>query len=381
VTLALVLLVGAGLLLRSLQRVTAIAFGFRPDHVLTLRMRLPESRYPTQLKRRQFVDALLERVSSLPGAESAGITSGLPLAGYGAASAIWFEGQPAPPMPQRPFVPTMAVTPDYFHAMGIALLIGRGFDQRDTDQAPLTALVNEAFVRRFYPDGGAVGKRIQMGVEGVQQFLAIAGVVANVRHAGREKDADPQIFVPLAQQPGSNLVLAIHTRNDPEGLAAAVRSAVWSMDKEEPVYNVETMESRIAEAGVQRRLETVLLTAFGLLAMCLAAIGIYGVVSEAVNQRTREIGVRMALGAEAGDVVHMVMRRSLMLSAAGIAAGLGASFYFTRFLESLLFGVKPTDAVAFLFAGVLLLAVALLAGYLPARRASRVDPAVVLRSE
>ena len=381
VALALVLLVGAGLLLRSLQRVTAVAFGFRPDHVLTVRMRLPASRYASPLQQRQFVEALLGRVSTLPGVESAGVTSGLPLAGYGEAAAIWFEGQPAPPMPKRPFVPVMAVTPNYFHAMGIALLSGRGFDGRDTDQAPLAAVVNEAFVRRFYPGGGAVGKRIQMGVGGAQQFIAIAGVVENVRHAGREKEADPQIFLPQAQQPGSNLSLAIHTFNDPAGLAAAVRSAVWSIDKEEPVYSVKTMDDRISEAGVLRRVETLLLTAFGLLAMCLAAIGIYGVVSEAVNQRTREIGVRMALGADAADVVQMVMRRSLALSAAGTAAGAGASFYFTHFIESLLFGVKPTDAVAFLLAGAVLLGVALLAGYLPARRASRIDPAVVLRSE
>ncbi len=379
VALALVLLVGAGLLLRSLQRVTAIAFGFRPDHVLTARMRLPASRYPSPLTQRQFIEGLLDRVSALPGVESAGITSGLPLAGYGNASAVLFEGQPAPPMPKRPFVPVMAVTPGYFHAMGIALLSGRGFDGRDTDQAPLAAVVNEAFVRRFYPGGGAVGKRIQCG--GAPQFIAIAGIVENVRHAGREKETDPQIFVPQAQRPGSNLVLAIHTRNDPAGLAAAVRSAVWSIDKEEPVYSVKTMDDRISEAGVLRRVETLLLTAFGLLAMCLAAIGIYGVVSEAVNQRTREIGVRMALGADAADVVQMVMRRSLALSTVGIAAGVAASFYLTRFLQSLLFGVRASDAVTFATAGVVLMAVALLAGYLPARRAAHIDPAAVLRSE
>jgi predicted permease len=381
VALALVLLVGAGLLLRSLQRVSATALGFRPDHVLTARMRLPGSRYPSPLKQRQFVEALLERVTALPGVESAGATNGLPLGGYGEAAAIWLEGQPAPPMPKRPFVPVMGVTPDYFRAMGIALLNGRGFDGRDTDQTPLAAVVNDAFVRRFYPGGGALGKRIQMGVGGAQQFIAIVGMVENVRHAGREKDPDPQIFVPQAQHPSPNLNLAIHTRNDPAALAAAVRSAVWSIDKEEPVYSVMTMESRISEAGVLRRVETLLLTGFGLLAMCLAAIGIYGVVSEAVNQRTREIGVRMALGADAANVVQMIMRRSLALTAVGIAAGVGASFYLTRFLESLLFGVKPTDVVTFLLAGVVLLAVALLAGYLPARRASRIDPAVVLRSE
>jgi putative ABC transport system permease protein len=379
VALALVLLVGAGLLLRSLQRITAIAFGFRPEHVLTVRMRLPESRYASPLAQRQFIEALLQRVSALPGVESAGITSGLPLAGYGATWTVLFEGQAAPSLPKRPNIPVMAVTPDYFHAMGIALLSGRGFDGRDTDQAPLAAVVNQAFVRRFYPGGGALGKRIQLGA--LPQFIAIAGVVQNVRHTGREKEAEPQIFIPQAQRPERSVNLAIHTLNDPSALTAAIRSAVWSIDKEEPVYSVETMEARIADAGVQRRVETVLLTAFGLLAMCLAAIGIYGVVSEAVNQRTREIGVRMALGAEAGDVVRMVMRRSLALAAVGIAAGVGASFYLTRVLQSLLFGVKASDAVTFATAGAVLMAVALLAGYLPARRASHIDPAAVLRGE
>jgi putative ABC transport system permease protein len=175
--------------------------------------------------------------------------------------------------------------------------------------------------------------------------------------------------------------LVIHTRNDPAALASAVRAAVWSIDKQQPIYDVRTMQARVSEDGGHRRTQTILLTAFGFLAMCLAAIGIYGVVSEATNQRTREIGVRMALGADARDVVRMVMRRSLVLAVAGIAVGLAASLYLTRFLQSLLFGVKATDAAAFAGASAVLLGVALLAGYLPARRASRIDPAAVLRSD
>ncbi len=175
--------------------------------------------------------------------------------------------------------------------------------------------------------------------------------------------------------------LVIHTRNDPRSLVSAVRAAVWSIDQEQPIYDVQTMQNRVFEAGGHRRTQTILLTAFGLLAMCLAAIGIYGVVSEAVNQRTREIGIRMAVGAEAADVVRMVMRRSLALAVAGIAIGLAASLYLTRYIQSLLFGVKATDAVAFAGAAMVLLAVALLAGFLPARRASRIHPAAVLRSE
>jgi putative ABC transport system permease protein len=206
-------------------------------------------------------------------------------------------------------------------------------------------------------------------------------VVADVRHKGRETAADPQLFVTAVPFPIPLVSLVIHTANDPAALAAAVRAAVWSIDKEQPVYDVQTMQSRVSEASGRRRTQTILLTAFGLLAMCLAAIGIYGVVSEAVNQRTREIGVRMALGADARDVMRMVMRRSLALAAAGIAAGLAASLYLTRFLQSLLFGVKATDLAAFAGAGAVLLAVAMVAGYLPARRAAHIDPAAVLRSE
>jgi putative ABC transport system permease protein len=206
-------------------------------------------------------------------------------------------------------------------------------------------------------------------------------VAADVRYKGREIAADPQLFVASVVFYISTLGLVVHTQNDPTALVSAVRAAVWSVDKEQPVYDVQTMQDRVSEAGGHRRTQTILLTAFGLLAMCLAAIGIYGVVSEAVNQRTREIGVRMALGADAEDVVRMVMRRCLALAVIGIAVGLGASLYLTRFLQSLLFGVKATDAAAFAGAGAVLLGVALFAAYLPARRASRIDPAAVLRSE
>jgi predicted permease len=380
VALALALLVGAGLLLRSMERVLSVGLGMRAENLLTLQMRLPLSRYSTVAKRDQFVDALLGNVRTLPGVESAAVTSALPLTAATNLASVLFEGQPAPPPGQRPNFALSVVTPDYFHTMGTPLMAGRNFDRNAAAAgAPQVVIVNQAFARRFYPGDTATGKRIRL--YGVPEYTTIIGVVADVRDKGRETAADPHLFVTSVQFPIPTLGLVVHTQNDPTALVPAVRAAVWSVDKEQPIYDVQTMQARVSEKGGHRRTQTILLTAFGFLAMCLAAIGIYGVVSEGVNQRTREIGVRMALGAESKDVVRMVMRRSLALAVIGIAVGLGASLYLTRFLESLLFGVKATDALAFAGAGAVLLGVALLAGYLPARRASRIDPAAVLRSE
>ena len=378
VALALALLVGAGLLMRSMQRVLSVDFGFRAENLLTLQMRLARSRYPIA-KRDPFVDALLDKVRRLPGVESAAITTALPLTPTTNLASVLFEGQPEPPPGQRPNFSLSEVTPEYFHTMGIPLMSGRNFDRTVSTGSPLVVIVNQAFAKRFYPGGTATGKRIRL--YGVPEYATIIGVAADVRYKGREIAADPQLFVTSVVVYIPTLGLVVHTKNDPASLVSAVRAAVWSVDKEQPVYDVQTMQSRVAENGGHRRTQTILLTAFGLLAMCLAAIGIYGVVSEAVNQRTREIGVRMALGPDAKDVVGMVMRRSLGLAVIGIAVGLAASLYLTRFLQSLLFGVKATDALAFAGAGAVLLGVALLAGYLPARRASRIDPAAVLRSE
>ncbi len=379
VTLALTLLIGSGLLLRSLERVLAVPLGFHAENLLTAQMRLSPARYNSGAARRRFVDDLLQRTRALPGVQSAGITTGLPLAGYGQASSVLFEGRGEPPMPQRPMVPVIAVTPDYFQAMGIPVLRGRGFTAADDDRAPLAAVVTQTFAAKFYPGADAPEQRIKYG--GSSQFVTIAGVVADVHHEGRESQALPQMFLAYAQAPGPNFNLTIRTRNDPSALSSAVRAAVLAIDKNQPVYGIKTMEARVSEAGVRRRVETLLLAAFGLLALCLAAVGIYGVVSEAVGQRTHEIGVRMALGARPGDVTRMVLRRSMILATLGIMAGIGASFYLTRFLESLLFDVKATDTTSFAGAAVALLVVALPAGYLPARRAARIDPAAVLRGE
>jgi putative ABC transport system permease protein len=379
VALALVLLMGSGLLLRSLQRVLAVNWGFRPERLLTMQMTLPESRYATPAKQAAFVEALLGRVGGLPAVESAATSNSLPLMGYNGSGSVRFEGQPAPPPNQQASVPILRVTPAYFQTMGTVLLAGRQFNASDNPNTEPVAIVNATFAKRFYPGGDALDMRIQWGA--MQRYTTIVGVTADIRQTGREAAADAQLFLPEMQNPVRSVNLIIRTKIDPMALAPAVRSAVWEVDNDEPIYGTGSMDDLIHRSGANRRVETLLLTSFGLLAMALAAIGIYGVVSETVNQRTREIGLRMALGAQAGDVLRMVLQRSLALTLAGIVVGMAAGFYLVRYLQSLFFGIEPRDAVASGTAGVLLLAVALVAGYLPARRAARIDPVVTLRCE
>lgn len=263
--------------------------------------------------------------------------------------------------------------------MRTPLLAGRYFSAADDQDTMPVAIVNATFARRFYAAGDALGKRIQLG--GQTDYATIVGIAADIRHSGREADADPQVFQPWSQRPAGRVNLVVRSRTNPLSLVAAVRAAVWEIDREQPIYGAAAMDEMIRESGANRTMETWLLTSFGLLALALAAIGIYGVVSEWVNQRRREIGLRIALGAQAGDVLRSVLGRGMALTSAGIAAGAVAGWYLARFLQSLLFGIPPRDAVAFGGAGLLLLAVAMGAAYLPARRAARLDPVETLRCE
>jgi putative ABC transport system permease protein len=379
VALALTLLLGAGLLVRSLSRVLAVDLGFRPHGVLTAEVRLPQSRYETASARHAFATALIERARSLPGVDAAATANSIPFTNYSAGSKVIVEGQPEAPIEKRPGSAVLMVSPEYFRAMGLRLVRGRGFNDADTATAGSVVIVNAAFAERFFPQGDAIGKYLRTGTGA--PAATIVGVVANTRHRGPEVIPEAEIFRPEAQEPSGVIRLVVHTRGDPASLASGVRAAVWAVDKELPVYNVMTMEERISLAGAGRSLQTVLLATFALLALSLAAVGIYGVVAEAVNQRTREIGLRMALGAQAGQVMRMMIERSLLLVVGGVAAGAMAAHYLTQYMKKLLFGVEPTDVVTLAGAAAVLLAVGLIAAYLPARRASRVDPAEALRLE
>jgi predicted permease len=377
VALALVLLIGSGLLLRSLQRVLAVNWGFRPERLLTLQMRLPESKYDTSSKQAAFVEELLARLDGLPGVESAATSSSLPLMGYMGTATLRFEGQPAPPPIQRPGGPILIITPSYFQTMGTALLAGRHFMASDNAKAQRVAIVNATFAKRFYAGGDAIAKRIQWGA--MQEYTTIVGITADMRQTGRESKVDTELFLPEMQNPVRSVNLIIRTKTEPSSLASAARMAVWATDKDEAIYSLASMDDLIRKSGANRRVETLLLTFLGLLATALAAIGIYGVVAETVSQRTSEIGLRMALGAQSGDILRMVLQRSLALALAGIVMGTGAGFYLVRYLQSLLFGVDLRDGVTFWSAGGMLLVVALVAAYLPARRAARIDPVATLR--
>jgi putative ABC transport system permease protein len=382
VALALVLLIGSGLLLRSLQAVLAVDPGFRPEGVLTAGLRLPDSRYDSHAKQHAFVQSLVERVSGLPGVETAAVANALPLAGYSFVGVLRTEGQPIPKHGSEPITPVIWATPEYFRAMGMRLEVGRTFSSEDTAASPRVAIVNLRFAQKFFHSANVVGKRLQsFNLADDVPWTTIVGVVANVRHDGVERPANPELYVPEAQQPGRNLHVAIRTKNDPLSLARGLRSAVWSLDKDLPVDDIATMGQRISQSGVRRNLQTWLLTAFAAVALLLAAVGIYGVVSEVVRQRTREIGLRMALGAQGPDVLRMVMRRSLALAVIGIAIGTGAGRYLSKYFASLLFGVEPTDLGTLAGAALVLLAVVVLAGYVPARRASRIDPVGALRCD
>jgi putative ABC transport system permease protein len=386
VALALILLLGSGLFLRSLYNVLAVHPGFESRGVITARLNLPGSRYPSDSHREAFGRAVIDAVRALPGVVDAAISNTLPLTRYTLGVGFVVEGQPEPSPGERPGAPVLTVSPEYFRAMGIPLLAGRGFEERDNENGPRVVIVNRSFAKRFFSSEDVVGKRIRFGPS--PDWATIVGVAGDVRHGGREREAEPELFVPGPQMPsppqrvGSHRVsLVVRTKTNPSSLAPSLRSAVWEVDKDLPVYDVATMEERLKRSGETRTAQTLLLASFALLAMCLAAIGVYGVVSEAVHQRTGEIGLRMALGAEGRDVRRMVMKRSLALVIAGIATGSIASLWLLRYIASLLYGVEPADAGTFVAVGLGLLLVALLAGYLPARRASRIDPLVALRCE
>ena len=387
VALAVVLLVGASLLLRSFLHLRSGELGFDPDRVLTARILPPDYKYGDPGKLLALHDAVLERVRSLPGVESAGSVTFLPLSGWHGGRAFRLEGE-APPAPgEEKDAEFRMIDPGYLAAMRIPLRAGRAFDERDRDEAPRVVLVNETFVRRFLPGmtvAGAVGRRVLVTLRLLQgdeppPLREIVGVVGDVRHLGFEIPPDPEIYLPYAQEPVPLFGLAVRTREDPRALAGAVSAAVGQVDPDQPLAYLMPLEQLAAEALALRRLSALLVASFAAVALVLAALGVYGVVSQAVARRTREIGVRMALGARPSTVVGDVLRRSLGFAALGALAGALGSLAVGRLLRSFLLGVTPADPVAFAAAAGCVLAAAGIAGYLPARRAARIDPAAVLR--
>jgi putative ABC transport system permease protein len=386
--LALVLLVGAGLLVNSFQRLRAINPGFDSDKVLTCQVSLPSSKYKNpQIV--SFFQQLLGRVRALPGVKAAGATMTLPLrnpnGGYW--SGLNIEGRPAVARESVPIVSFVQVTPGYFRAMGIPILRGRAFtDSDNSDQSPKVAIVNATLARRFFPDTDPIGKRICLGEDTSKgPWLTLIGVVGDAALENLTDPRFPQVFSPHAQgvQGGvaGNMELVLRTSSDPAALAGVVRNAVHEMDKDQSVADIQTLDKVVSASLAQPRLNTLLLGAFAALALLLAAIGIYGVISYSVALRTREIGIRMALGAERVDVLKLVVKHGLILALTGATIGLIGALSLTRLMSTLLYGVQPSDPPTFLAVFMVLVGVALLSSYIPARRATKVDPMVALRYE
>ncbi|HLW78507.1 MAG TPA: FtsX-like permease family protein, partial [Terriglobia bacterium] len=379
-SLALVLLIGAGLLIKSFYRVLSVDPGFAPEHVLTMRISLTDSRYPQPQQKRAFFSDLLGRVESLPGVRSAALGDSLPLSPYRMRLRIRTDlATPAGPAPSSSTVmmSRMTVSQAYFYTLGIPVLKGRTFTDHDDEQSVKVAVVNEALARRMWPAEDPIGKPLPLFDEG----LSVIGVVGNTQHEGLGQDPEAEIYVPYLQQSEGSVQLAVRTAQDPATLASAVRGVVSALDPEQPIYQVATLEQTLADSVAPRRFNMLLLGIFAAIALTLATVGIYGVMAFSVAQRTHEIGIRMALGAERSNVLSLIVRQGLRLTLAGVALGVAAAWALTRFLTSFLYGVRPTDPAIFLLVSAALVAVSILASYIPAWRATKVDPIVALRYE
>ncbi|MGH9937148.1 MAG: ABC transporter permease, partial [Blastocatellia bacterium] len=380
IALAMVLLVGAGLLIRSFIRILSVTPGFEQRNLLTMMTPAIGAKYAREQQVRAFYRYALERVKALPGVESAGIVSNLPFGGDYDMSGFHVEEKPLANPAEAPSAERYGVSPDYLRAMGIPILRGRGFTEQDTANAPLVALISRNTARRVWQDEDPIGKRIRLG--GPDDALrTIVGIVGEVNHYGLDIAPDLQAYVPHDQWTGSSMRLVIRASVDPVSLTGAVRNAIRAVDADTPVYQIATMRQLISTSVAQRRFTLVLLGAFAAIALLMSAIGIYGVTSYTVSQRTQEIGIRMALGAQTGDVLKLVIKQGMSQVIAGALIGLTGASAATRLMEGLLFGVKATDPLTFSMLPLLLISVALLACYIPARRAAKVDPLVALRRE
>ena len=380
--LAVVLLLGAGLLVRSFNKLVNVDLGFERENVLTARIGLPRSKYAKPAQVRAFYDELLQRVKVLPGVESAGTINHTPLTGFGMIAFIGVEGNPPPDQKKDPPVGIGIVSPEYFQTIKIPLLSGRHYDARDNAEGQKVAIVNQAFANRFFPNGDALGKRVSIGCEESAGFCrTIVGVTGNIRQESITAEVTPEIYVPFAQMHVNGVTLLVRTNSDPLALARSVRNEVLAIDNSQPVYDVKTLAQRVNDAVAVSRTLTVLFAAFALLALVLGAVGIYGIISYSVTQRTHEIGIRMALGAQAANVLSLIMKNGLTLVLTGIVIGVGSAVGLTRFLATLLFGIEPTDSVTFVVVSAVFFVIAMLAALIPAMRATRVDPLIALRDE
>ncbi|HXD34163.1 MAG TPA: ABC transporter permease [Pyrinomonadaceae bacterium] len=378
VALSLLLLVNAGLLIRSFDKLLKVNVGFKPERLLSLEYRLPRNKYKEPAAQWNFHRQVIEKIKEVPGVESASLVRGLPFSGNGGTTAITLPDREAPPKGQEPEVMYNTAMPNYFETIGIPLLKGRTFGNEDQLNSPAVVIVNQFMAQRYWPNQDPLGKQIkfQDGSLGT-----IVGVVGDAKHYWLEESQRSQVYGAYSQDPGIFATAVIRTTVEPMSLAEPVRQAVWKIDSDQPMWKIRTVEFLVNRSVADRKFLLALMGIFASLALVLTVIGLYGVISYLVNQRTQEIGIRMALGAQMGDILRMVLKQGMLLVLLGVGIGLAAAWLMTRLIARLLFQVSATDPVTFVGISVLLVVVALLACYLPARRATKVDPLVALHYE
>ncbi|HEY6444653.1 MAG TPA: ABC transporter permease [Candidatus Acidoferrales bacterium] len=382
ISLSLVLLTGAGLLVRSFVRLTDVNLGFEPSHLLLATVQRPFTLGFDSQRHSAFFREALERIRAVPGVQDAAVTGQFPLGGLNNAAN---QMRLADGTFYRPATPILldGISPGYFRTMGIRLLKGRVFDNRDSADAPRVAILSESFARQAFKGRDSLGQRVDYVEPGHPDpaELTVVGVVSDARNSALDQEPLPELFTPDVQHPFFIMTFAVRSKGDPRGLAGGVRQAILSVDKDQPVSELQTMDDLLASSVAPQRFRMLLVGLFALLALALAAVGVYGVMAYSVRQRTHEIGVRIALGAQRRDVMKLLLGEGAFLAVVGAGSGIAGAFCLTRFFSSLLFSVKPTDPVTFLSVSMVLVSVVLLASYIPARRATRVDPMVALRHE
>jgi len=373
------LLVSAGLLIRSFDRLLRVNVGFQPEQLLSLEYRLPRNKYGKPDVQWNFHRQVTEKVQEIPGVQSVSLIRGLPFSGNGGTIAITLPDRELPAKGLEPEVMFNTAMPNYFETIGIPLLKGRTFSNQDQANTPGVFVINKTMAERFWPNQDPLGKQVRFVTDGT--VGSVIGVVGDAKHYYVDEDPRPQLYVAYSQNPGIFATLLIRTSVEPLSLAEQVRQAVWKVDPDQPMWKIRTVEYLVGRSVADRKFLMALMGIFASLALILTMIGLYGVISYLVNQRTQEIGIRMALGAQLSDILRMVIKQGMLLVFTGVALGLAASWLLTRLMTRLLFQTSATDLVTFSSITVLLIVVALLACYLPARRATKVDPLDALRYE
>jgi len=381
VALSLVLLIGAGLMIRSFWKLQNVNPGFDTSNTLTMSVALTPLRYSEPHQQLTFLDRAIEQIRAVPGVVSVGATTTIPLGGGGSTQPFSIDGRPAGNVAEQPMAQTRYITPEYFQSIGIPLRQGRFFSDQDRDNTVQVVIISEAMARRFWPGENPIGKRLTPSFHLEQGPREIVGIVGDVKASGLDVDSSAMMYLPYKQSPRPYMSFVVRTASNPESLIQPVSTAIYSIDKEQALTDVETMEQVLTKSLSGRRFNMTLLLTFATVALVLAAVGVYGVMNYTVTLRRRELGIRMALGAGRMDVLRLVLRQGLTLTLIGVAAGLISAYALTRLMASLLYGVTATDYLTFVSVSAVLVAVGVAASYVPARRATKVNPTIALRAE